>query len=141
MAVADTFDALTANRAYHTPVRVAEALHLLKDACGYDFDLTVVVAMTEWARGLARSWLTVVSSSTSALRSDIVTEDAIPADAAAQGRTPRGRQRGRPHRIPAAAVHCPRDTATPAVLREARHPHGGGVSRLVALSARASCSG
>jgi methionyl-tRNA formyltransferase len=37
------------------PVKVvAEALHLLKDACGYDFDLTVVVALATWVEEVAK---------------------------------------------------------------------------------------
>jgi len=54
VAVADTFDALTSNRSYHASRTVAEALHLLKDACGYDFDLTVVVAMAAWVEEVAK---------------------------------------------------------------------------------------
>ena len=54
VAVADTFDALTSTRSYHTSRTVADALHLLKDACGYDFDLTVVVAMAAWVEEVAR---------------------------------------------------------------------------------------
>jgi HD-GYP domain-containing protein (c-di-GMP phosphodiesterase class II) len=54
VAVADTFDALTSDRSYHTSRSVADALHLLKDACGYDFDLTVVVAMAAWVEEVAR---------------------------------------------------------------------------------------
>jgi diguanylate cyclase (GGDEF)-like protein len=50
VAVADTFDALTSDRSYHASRTVAEALHLLKDACGYDFDLTIVAALAAWSR-------------------------------------------------------------------------------------------
>src|SRR5512147_1322094 len=54
VAVADAFDALTSDRSYHASRTVAEALHLLKDACGYDFDLTVVVALIAWVEELAK---------------------------------------------------------------------------------------
>jgi putative nucleotidyltransferase with HDIG domain len=54
VAVADTLDALTADRSYHPSRTVAEALHLLKDACGYDFDLTVVAALITWVEEIAR---------------------------------------------------------------------------------------
>ena len=54
VAVADTFDALTSNRAYHASRAVAEALHMLKDSCGYDFDLTVVAAMATWIEDVAK---------------------------------------------------------------------------------------
>jgi diguanylate cyclase (GGDEF)-like protein/putative nucleotidyltransferase with HDIG domain len=59
LAVADTFDALTASRAYHTSRSVTEALHILEDSAGYEFDPTVVAAMATWvesvAGGLGRS--------------------------------------------------------------------------------------
>jgi diguanylate cyclase (GGDEF)-like protein len=64
VAVADTFDALTANRAYHASRTVADALHLLKDACGYDFDLTVVVAMAAWVEDVAKRLGTALDSLT-----------------------------------------------------------------------------
>ncbi|MCL5281572.1 MAG: diguanylate cyclase [Planctomycetes bacterium] len=54
VAVADTLDALTSDRSYHASRTVAEALHLLKDACGYDFDLTVVVALITWVEEVAQ---------------------------------------------------------------------------------------
>jgi diguanylate cyclase (GGDEF)-like protein len=60
VAVADTFDALTSTRSYHASRSVAEALHLLKDACGYDFDLTVVVAMAAWVEEVAKRLGTTV---------------------------------------------------------------------------------
>jgi diguanylate cyclase (GGDEF)-like protein len=53
LAVADTFDALTASRAYHTPRPVAEALHILKDSSGYEFDPAAVVAMVAWVESSA----------------------------------------------------------------------------------------
>jgi diguanylate cyclase (GGDEF)-like protein len=52
IAVADTFDALTSSRAYHTSRSVGEALHILQDSSGYDFDPTVVVAMLAWVEGV-----------------------------------------------------------------------------------------
>ncbi len=79
MAVADTFDALTANRAYHNSRSVVETLHLLKDACGYDFDLTVVVAMTEWVEGVAQKLgITVDGLTTGDLLAAVQIQDTIP---------------------------------------------------------------
>ncbi len=60
VAVADTFDALTSDRSYHASRTVAETLHLLKDACGYDFDLTVVVALAAWLEAVAKRLGTTV---------------------------------------------------------------------------------
>jgi HD-GYP domain-containing protein (c-di-GMP phosphodiesterase class II) len=54
MAVADTFDALTSNRAYHASRPILEALAMLKDSSNYDFDPTVVVAMVAWIEAVAR---------------------------------------------------------------------------------------
>jgi HD-GYP domain-containing protein (c-di-GMP phosphodiesterase class II) len=48
MAVADTFDALTSNRSYHNSRSVAEAIEILLDSSGYDFDPKVVKAMVSW---------------------------------------------------------------------------------------------
>ena len=53
VAVADTFDALTSGRVYHTSRSIAEALRLLKDSAGYEFDPTVVVAMVSWVESVA----------------------------------------------------------------------------------------
>jgi diguanylate cyclase (GGDEF)-like protein len=79
VAVADTFDALTSNRAYHTSRSVAEALHLLKDACGYDFDLTVVVAMAAWVEGVAQRLGTGLDQLTADdLLAAIETQEGIP---------------------------------------------------------------
>jgi diguanylate cyclase (GGDEF)-like protein len=79
VAVADTFDALTSNRAYHTSRTVAEALHLLKDACGYDFDLTVVVAIVAWIEGVAQRLGTTLESVTASdLLAAAETQDTIP---------------------------------------------------------------
>jgi len=48
MAVADTLDALTSNRSYHQSRSVAEAIHILVDSAGYEFDPNVVKAMVNW---------------------------------------------------------------------------------------------
>jgi len=90
VAVADTFDALTSNRAYHDSRTVAEALRLLKDACGYDFDLTVVVAMAAWVEEVARRLATRVDKiMVSDLLAAAETQDTFPlpelADAAIGG--------------------------------------------------------
>ena len=52
IAVADTFDALTATRAYREAHPVTKALHLLKDSAGYDLDPQVVDAMATWLRNV-----------------------------------------------------------------------------------------
>jgi putative nucleotidyltransferase with HDIG domain len=54
MAVADTFDALTSNRAYHACRPVGEVLRMLADSCGYDFDPAVAQAMITWVESVAR---------------------------------------------------------------------------------------
>ena len=54
IAVADTFDALTASRSYHESRSVAEALEILKDSAGYDLDPGAVEAMVQWAHDVAR---------------------------------------------------------------------------------------
>ncbi|MBN1360552.1 MAG: diguanylate cyclase, partial [Sedimentisphaerales bacterium] len=54
IAVADTFDALTASRAYHASRGVAEALHLLMDSAGYELDPDGVAAMASWLEAVAR---------------------------------------------------------------------------------------
>ena len=48
LAVADTFDALISDRAYHKPRSIAEALEILNDSSGYDFDPQVVKALVMW---------------------------------------------------------------------------------------------
>jgi len=48
MAVADTFDAITSSRSYRNLRSVAEAMTILADSAGYDFDLKVVEAMGSW---------------------------------------------------------------------------------------------
>ena len=50
MAVADTFDALTSNRPYHNSRSLAEAIEILTDSSGYDFDPEVVGAMVLWVQ-------------------------------------------------------------------------------------------
>ena len=49
MAVADTFDALTSDRSYHNPRSLAEAMEILVDSSGYEFDAEVINAMVSWA--------------------------------------------------------------------------------------------
>jgi diguanylate cyclase (GGDEF)-like protein/putative nucleotidyltransferase with HDIG domain len=79
VAVADTFDALTSNRSYHSSRTVAEALRLLKDACGYDFDLTVVVAMAAWVEDVAKRLGTTMDHLTANdLLAAVETKDTIP---------------------------------------------------------------
>ncbi len=53
VAAADTLDALTSTRPYHASRSVAEALHILKDSSGYDFDPTVVAALVTWVESVA----------------------------------------------------------------------------------------
>jgi putative nucleotidyltransferase with HDIG domain len=48
IAVADTFDALTAQRAYHHMRPIAEALGILEDSAGYELDPDVVAALVTW---------------------------------------------------------------------------------------------
>ncbi|UCD49510.1 MAG: diguanylate cyclase [Phycisphaerales bacterium] len=48
IAVADTFDALTAIRAYHETRSIAEALRIMTDSAGYELDPDVVAALTTW---------------------------------------------------------------------------------------------
>jgi HD-GYP domain-containing protein (c-di-GMP phosphodiesterase class II) len=48
VAVADAFDALTESRSYHHSRSLAEAVEILKDSSGYDFDPEVVKAMVSW---------------------------------------------------------------------------------------------
>jgi len=50
MAVADTFDALTSNRPYHKPRPFAEAIEILVDSAGYDYDPRVVKGMVSWVQ-------------------------------------------------------------------------------------------
>ena len=50
IAVADAFDALTASRSYHNSRPPAEAIRILTDSSGYDFDPEAVEAMVSWTR-------------------------------------------------------------------------------------------
>ncbi len=61
IAVADTFDALTSNRAYHASRPIPEALDMLKDSSGYEFDPAVVVAMVAWIDSVVQRLGTAVS--------------------------------------------------------------------------------
>jgi diguanylate cyclase (GGDEF)-like protein len=48
MVVADTFDGLTSDRSYHNSRCLAEAMEILVDSSGYEFDPEVVNAMVCW---------------------------------------------------------------------------------------------
>jgi diguanylate cyclase (GGDEF)-like protein/putative nucleotidyltransferase with HDIG domain len=48
LAVADTFDALISDRSYHNSRSVAEAIEILRDSSGYDFDPDAVRALIKW---------------------------------------------------------------------------------------------
>ena len=48
LAVADSFDALTSNRAYHKSRTLEEAIEILADSSEYDFDPDVVNALIAW---------------------------------------------------------------------------------------------
>ncbi len=48
LAVADTFDALTSSRSYHNSRSISEAIGILVDSSGYDFDPKVVDALVVW---------------------------------------------------------------------------------------------
>jgi response regulator RpfG family c-di-GMP phosphodiesterase len=50
LAVADTFDALISDRAYHHPRPIEEAIGIITDSSGYDFDPDVVNALVLWIR-------------------------------------------------------------------------------------------
>jgi diguanylate cyclase (GGDEF)-like protein/putative nucleotidyltransferase with HDIG domain len=50
MAVADTFDALISDRSYHHSRPIEEAIGILTDSSGYDFDPDVVNALVMWVR-------------------------------------------------------------------------------------------
>jgi diguanylate cyclase (GGDEF)-like protein/putative nucleotidyltransferase with HDIG domain len=54
LAVADTFDALTSTRSYHNSRSVAEAIEILVDSSGYDFDPKVVDALVLWIQSVQR---------------------------------------------------------------------------------------
>jgi putative nucleotidyltransferase with HDIG domain len=48
LTVADAFDALTSNRSYHSSLSVDEAIKIIVDSSGYDFDPQVVKALISW---------------------------------------------------------------------------------------------
>lgn len=50
LTVADTFDALISDRSYHNSRSIAEAIEILTDSSGYDFDFEVVNALAMWVR-------------------------------------------------------------------------------------------
>jgi putative nucleotidyltransferase with HDIG domain len=54
LAVADTFDALTANRAYNDSRSVATAMKILIDSAGYDLDPEIVAAMFNWVEAIGK---------------------------------------------------------------------------------------
>ena len=55
LAVADTFDALISDRTYHKSRSVAEALEILNDSSGYDFDPEVVKALFKWIQKISHN--------------------------------------------------------------------------------------
>ena len=50
MAVADTFDALTSNRPYHNVRSLDDAIEILVDSSGYDYEPRAVKGMVAWVR-------------------------------------------------------------------------------------------
>jgi len=50
LAVADTFDALTSDRSYHNSRSIDEAIEIVTDSSGYDFDPEPVKALVSWIR-------------------------------------------------------------------------------------------
>jgi diguanylate cyclase (GGDEF)-like protein/putative nucleotidyltransferase with HDIG domain len=48
LAVADSFDALTSDRAYHSSLSIDETMKIIADSAGYDFDPEVVKALALW---------------------------------------------------------------------------------------------
>ncbi|MBN2271994.1 MAG: diguanylate cyclase [Sedimentisphaerales bacterium] len=54
MAVADTFDALTSTRSYRTSRSIGQAVTLLTDSAGYDFDQEAVGALVSWIDSVAK---------------------------------------------------------------------------------------
>jgi len=50
LAVADTFDALISDRSYHNSRSITEAIEILTDSSGYDFDPDAVKALALWVR-------------------------------------------------------------------------------------------
>jgi putative nucleotidyltransferase with HDIG domain len=54
LAVADTLDALTSERPYHNPRTVCQALEILNNSSGYEFDAKVIEALMIWTDSLAK---------------------------------------------------------------------------------------
>ena len=52
MAVADTFDALTSNRSYHNARSLNEAIEILVDSSGYDYEPRTVKGMVAWVQNV-----------------------------------------------------------------------------------------
>jgi diguanylate cyclase (GGDEF)-like protein len=48
LAVADSLDALTSDRAYHSSLSIDETVKIITDSSGYDFDPDVVKALISW---------------------------------------------------------------------------------------------
>ncbi len=48
LAVADSFDALTSDRAYHNSLSIDKAVKIIADSSGYDFDPDVVKVLVLW---------------------------------------------------------------------------------------------
>lgn len=53
MAVADTFDALISTRSYRTSRSIGQAVTIMTDSAGYDFDQKAVGALVSWLNGVA----------------------------------------------------------------------------------------
>ena len=53
MAVADTFDALTSTRSYRTSRSIGQAVTILTDSAGYDFDPKAVDGLVSWLNSVA----------------------------------------------------------------------------------------
>jgi diguanylate cyclase (GGDEF)-like protein/putative nucleotidyltransferase with HDIG domain len=58
IAVADTFDALTATRAYHKSRSIAAALKVMSDSASYELDPDVVAAMVTWFENISKQCAT-----------------------------------------------------------------------------------
>jgi len=54
LAVADTFDALISDRAYHHSRPIEEAIGIIIDSSGYDFDPEAVEALVQWVRNVQK---------------------------------------------------------------------------------------
>ena len=53
IAVADSFDALSSARSYRGSRCVGEAMKVVTDSCGHDFDPKVVAGLVEWVESVA----------------------------------------------------------------------------------------